>query len=342
MTMPLLTAILTGVRGRVTRCAAEEVLAKQPARTGGHWWLRVGRTGLSTSQAKAAVARAAQIDEALVSHAGARDRQARLVQWFSVPVDAVDNPGALKGAGAQGKMRVLEVTRSHKPITPATISGLSWTLTIAGAAKGEGYRNARQVMDHLRRQGLPNRIGRERLGPEGSLARYGQMMLSGARLPAAARAEPGACLLAVQAWLFNRYLDARISDGLFDRALEGDVVRTSGGEELLTGDAVAMQRRFDSFECQPLGPLFGDGMIPAAGEAAAREDATLAAAGLTRAQAARLHGGRRALRVQPTQVVVDLSGDDLLLTCTLPVETYLSCLLEELIRDEVVPTEFDD
>lgn len=328
----LITADLPGVQGRISERSAEEVLAKQPANTGDHWWLRIGRTGLSTNQVRAAVARTAHVPEDLVSCAGTRDRTMRLVQWFSVPAAAVDNPGALGGAGAMGKMRVLEITRSHKPVEEATVAGLRYKLKILGAAAGDGYRRAKTIMDRLRRQGAPNRIGIERMGPEGSLARYGQIMLTGGRLPASARGEPGVCLSAVQAWLFNRHLDARITDGLLHRCVPGEVMRGSNGQLFVAEDAEAAQKRLDSFECVQMGPLFGKGMAPAEGIAAERELATLAGLDLDAGKVIRLHGDRRPLRVQPTQTIVDLTGKDLILEFVLPVETYLGSVLDEIVR----------
>jgi tRNA(Glu) U13 pseudouridine synthase TruD len=81
-----------------------------------------------------------------------------------------------------------------------------------------------------------------------------------------------------------------------------------------------------------LGPLFGTGMPPAAGEAAAREAALLAEEGLDEAACARLEGGRRAARVQPGKVVVDCDGGDVVLSCDLALDTWLDTLLAELIR----------
>jgi len=49
--------------------------------------------------------------------------------------------------------------------------------------------------------------------------------------------------------------------------------------------------------------------------------------------------GRRAARVQPTSVAIDPAGDDLTVTCELPVDTYASVLADELVKPAAVPAE---
>jgi tRNA pseudouridine13 synthase len=323
----------------IGRCATkdrscEEVLLKEPARTGDHHWLKVAKTNLGTQQVRAAIARSVGIDVELVECAGNRDRAGRCVQWFSVPAEAVDHPGPLRRAGVQGKMQVLELTASHKPVTPALVERLRWKLTLRGAAAGEGYLNARRLLDRLRHSGSPNYVALERFGEGGSFARWGRMLLEGRRLPpqvAASGIDGPRCLRAAQEWLFNRYLAARVGDRLLASCLPGEVVRGSRGEVMVVEDQAHGEKRFASWEAVALGPLFGTGMLPAAGEAAAREAAVLAANELAPAQVARLHGERRAIRFQPGKAGVDPAGGDLTLACELPTDAYISELLAEFL-----------
>ena len=314
--------------------SCEEVLLKAPARTGVHHWLKVAKTGLGTQQVRAAIARSVGLDAEVVACAGNRDRAGRCVQWFSLPEALVDHPGPLRRAGVQGKMQVLELTASHKAVTPELVERLSWTLTLRGAAAGDGYRAARRLLDRLRHAGCPNYVAPERFGAAGAHARLGRKLLAGGRLPpqaAAAGTDAGRCLRAAQEWLFNRYLAARVADGLLARCLPGDVVRGSRGEVALAGDPAHSEKRFASWEAVALGPLFGEGMLPAAGEAAAREAAVLVENELSPAQLKRLHGERRAVRYQPGRASIDPAGGDLVLNCELPTDAYVSELLAEFL-----------
>jgi hypothetical protein len=91
------------------------------------------------------------------------------------------------------------------------------------------------------------------------------------------------------------------------------------------------EKRFASWEAVALGPLYGTGMLPAAGAAAAREAAVLDLNDLTPAQITRLHGERRAIRFQPVRSSVDPAGSDLTLVCELPTDAYVSELLAEFL-----------
>jgi len=336
-----LTDNLPGVNARCRRAdrSCEEVLAKQPARTGAYFWLKVEKTDLGTTQVRAAIARAVKIDPELVSCAGQRDRHGRCIQWFSVPEEPLEHPGPLRRAGVAGKMRVLELTQSHKPVTADTVERLRWRCTLRGGRAEDGYQRAKAIMDRLRHVGVPNYLP-ENPGDDGTQAHWGNELLRGGRLPKSVAANVGAgrCLRAIQAALFDHHLGSRVADGLLDRVLPGDLLRSLTGVDEVVAEAAAVvhaQKRIDAWEAVVLGPLFGDGMAPVASEAAEREAATLLDAGLSLAQVRQLHGARRALRVQPAKSLVDLDGDDLVVQCELPEEAAITVLLDELIKPAV-------
>ena len=330
---------LPGVIARCRRAdrTCEEVLAKQPAKTGEYFWLKVEKTDLGTTQVRAAIARAVKIDPELVSCAGNRDRHGRCIQWFSVPEAPLDHPGPLRRAGVAGKMRVLELTQSHKPVTADTIERLRWRCTLRGGRAEDGYQRAKAIMDRLRHVGLPNYLP-ENPGDDGTQAHWGNELLRGGRLPRSVAANVGAgrCLRAIQSALFDHHLGSRVADGLLDQVLPGDLLRSSTGVDDVVGDSdlAHAQKRLGAWEAVVLGPLFGSGMAPVAGVAAEREAATLSDAGLTPAQVQQLHGGRRALRIQPAKTLVDFDGDDLVIHCELPEEAAIATLLDELIKPQ--------
>lgn len=317
--------------------SCEEVLLKSPARTGDHHWLKVAKTNVGTQQVRAAIARSVQIDVDLVSCAGNRDRAGRCIQWFSVPSDAVDHPGPLRRAGVQGKMQVLELTSSHKPVTPVLVERLRWQVLLKQSAANDGYLTARRLIDRLRLVGMPNYIAPERFGTAGTLAKWGRMLLEGRRLPtqvSGTGVDMARCLRAAQESLFNRYLATRVADGLLGACLVGEVLRGSRQDITVIEDPAHALKRLSSWEAVALGPLYGTGMTPAAGEALIREQQILADAHLDGSRIERLHGERRAIRVQPSKATVDPEGANLRLTCDLPTDTYISVLLAEFLTPE--------
>jgi tRNA pseudouridine13 synthase len=335
--LPLATSLLPGTLGAVSpkHQYCEEVLTKQPSAGGTFIWLRVSKEGLSTQQARAAVSRAAAVPVEAIGFAGRRDRIGRCIQWFSVEAEKVDNPGALRRAGTQGKMKVLDITSSHAAISELSVSRLRHQVRIRGGNANGGYHKARAILDALRRSGLPNYVPLQRFGTDTVFARWGRMLCQGRPLPAQVRSsgiEPGRCLRAWQEMLFDRWLSARVLAGDLGQCRAGEVLMDRNGALSLATDLAHAQRRMDSWDVVALGPLYGEGMQPCEGQALESEQRILSESQMEPRMVARLRGGRRAARVQPSQVLVDLSGEDLTLSCELPVDTHLQCLLDEVIK----------
>jgi tRNA pseudouridine13 synthase len=333
------SAHLPGTGGRLIEAAAEEILAKKPAGTGEHFWLKVQKDGLGSQQAREAIARSVNVPVELVSDAGNRDRQVRFTQWFSLPVEPVEHEGPLRRAGAHGKMHVLELTKSHKPFTAACVERIRWKTRIKDANLDDGYLKAKAILDHLRVMGIPNYAPENFLGPDAQWVKWGRLLLKGERLPAQVQrsnqpVSPGSCLRAVQFWLFNRWVAARIADGWLGGSLSGDLVSTRSGKVDLVGadDVLHMDKRIATWEASVLGPLFGGGMPETAFTAAARENEVLEAAEVPEAALHKLTGARRALRVQPQKVILDLEKNDLLVSCELPADAPVSSLIDELTK----------
>ena len=341
MARPMATLVshhLPGTGGRLAGADCEEVPRSMPGGGKGHVWVRTAKVDLSTQQCRAAIARAVGIDAEQVATAGNRDRRGRCVQWFSIPEDLVEHPQSLRNAGYQSKVKVLDVATHVKPIDVVGVERLRWKARLAGAAADDGYRRARAILDHLRQVGCPNYVHAGQLGEDAQFARWGRMLLEGKRLPPAVvktGVTPGRCLYAAQFGLFNRWLAKRVEDGLLARCLPGDALQSARGENAIANaDLEHWQKRMESWEVVPLGPLFGEGMPPAEGEALAREEAILAEAGLDARAVKRLTGDRRACRIQPGKALVDIDGKDLFVSCELPVDAYLAVVMEEIAKPE--------
>lgn len=333
----LATRDLPGISGTlVNDRLCEEIPLKPPSGAGRHLWVRVVKTDLSTQQCREAVARAVGLEAEQVAVAASRERTGRCAQWFSIPSELVEHPSALHNAGYRSLVKVIEITNGHKAVNADAIALLRWSLVIRGGALDEGFRKARAILDRLRQRGCPNYVAPARLGKDGQFAKWGRLLLNGGRLPAAhgISTSPGQCLFAYQAALFNRYLAARVADNLLATCLPGDLLRGARGDDAIVEDLPQAQKRLDSWEAVPLGPLYGSGMAAAADAAAAREASLIADTGLEPAALARLHGGRRPIRFQPTKVLCDREGDNIILRCDIPADSAIGALVDELLKPE--------
>jgi tRNA pseudouridine13 synthase len=126
-------------------------------------------------------------------------------------------------------------------------------------------------------------------------------------------------------------------EGLFERAIEGDVMRKedSGGLFRVV-DAVEESRRMASWEISPTGPMFGARMQPAEAAAAAREHALFERWGLAAIDQPALRklapGTRRVARVRPGELSVKPVADGLVFGFELPAGAYATVVLREFLK----------
>jgi tRNA pseudouridine13 synthase len=233
--------------------------------------------------------------------AGLKDKHAVTRQWISLPPPVT--PEAARAATIPG-LTVLAATRHANKLRTGHLRGNRFTLVVRELAVPavEALRRAQAVLERLARPpGVPAWYAEQRFGRDGETAALGRALVRGERV----RGGPRERRLYVSAWqseLFNRYLDARLADGLHDRVLPGDLLRkTDSGGVFASEDPAAEQERLERGELCPTGPMPGARMRqPAEGTAAReREDALLASEGVTLADLARVaslaEGTRRPL-----------------------------------------------
>ncbi len=311
----------------------EELPLYEPAGEGEHLYLTVEKRGRTTQDVVRELAAALRLKDREVGTAGLKDKRAVTVQRISVPARAVaGDPLELKGLG----WRVLEARRHGNKLRAGHLRGNRFSIVVRGCDPAR----AGPICGWLSQHGAANLFGPQRFGQRQDNAALGAAIL--ARDPAAARAGRDRflrrlALSALQSELFNRCLAARLSDGLFTEALEGDVLkkRATGGLfvcEDPQGDAA----RVRAAEIDPAGPLPGHSLFAARGAALAREEAVIAEAGIdARSFAAgggEMEGARRPYRVPVEELAAAVAGDTLTLTFSLPRGSYAIAVLREVMK----------
>ncbi|MFC1707249.1 tRNA pseudouridine(13) synthase TruD [Planctomycetota bacterium] len=162
----------------------------------------------------------------------------------------------------------------------------------------------------------------------------------------AARAAPRALrrlyVSAAQSQVFNDLLAERIELGLLSQVEEGDVcmLHTSGGS-FVVEEPEKEQRRLDSHELSPAGPLFGTRLLRARGRPAERESRAFLRHGVELERRSCSfpvpipRGARRAYRIILSEPEARSDGEDLLLSFTLPKGAYATSVVTELLQQEV-------
>ncbi len=337
--LPLVTADLPGSGGSIKASPedfrVDEIPAYAPCGEGPHLWLLVEKRGRTTRDVVREAAKLLRVQERDVGVAGLKDRHAVTVQWLSFPVAKGPDPATLAGEG----WRVLTASRHGNKLRTGHSRGNRFGIVV----RGGDLDRARAAADALALRGLPNVFGAQRFGADGRNADLGRAILKGAGDPEARRASRDRFLrrLSLSAWqsmLFNRWLGERMADGLFARAIPGDVMKKLDSGGIFSCDDPAVdQPRVDRFEISPAGPMFGHALKPAGGEAGEREARVLAADGLTAADLARgggeAEGTRRAARI-PVSVALEPVDGGYRASFELPRGSYATVVMGELTRSE--------
>lgn len=339
--LPFVTADVPGSGGSVKSTPedfrVDEIPAYLPAGTGPHLWLQVEKRGCTTRQVLRHIALTLGVPERDAGFAGLKDRQAVTTQWLSFPAARDPDPAGLAGEG----FRVLAASRHRNKLRTGHLRGNRFRAVV----RGGDLARARACAAALASRGLPNFYGPQRFGAEGDNAEVGKALLLGrldsprARRAARDRFLRRLCISAFQSLLFNRWLAERLADGVFDRALPGDLMRKlPAGGLFACEDPATDQPRLARFEITPTGPIFGHRMPPARDQAAARESRILEAEGLSPQDFAPRGGGeaegaRRAARL-PLSVELEPAGDGYAAAFELPRGSYATVVLAELVKGE--------
>jgi tRNA pseudouridine13 synthase len=339
--VPLVTSELAGIGGltRVTEedFRVEELPLYEPSGAGEHLYLTVEKRGRTTQEVAREVAQALGAKERDAGTAGLKDKRAVTVQRVSV-VSRTPPEEALQLSGRGWK--VLAAARHGNKLRTGHLRGNRFRIVVRGVAP-DALQKAQAICARLRETGAPNLFGPQRFGKFGDNAELGRKILL--RDPSAQKAARDRflrrmALSALQSELFNRCLAARLQDGLFSAAIEGDVLkkRATGGLFVCEDPAVDTPR-VAAQEIDPAGPLPGHAVFEARGEALRREQAVLAAAEVDPASfaagGAQMEGARRPYRIPIDELSIAGEGPDALaLSFALPKGSYAIAVLREVTR----------
>ncbi len=323
--------LLTGkIRTTPEDFQVDELPAFEPSGEGEHLLLTVRKRGANTVHVARQIARWAGLPEMGVSYAGMKDRHAVTTQRFSVhlPKRVAPDPALLNDA----EIEVLESTWHNRKLQRGALAGNRFKLVLRDVQGDAALIDAR--LAQIATRGLPNWFGEQRFGRDGGNVPAALAMFQGRRM----RKDQRSLLLsAARSALFNQVLAARVEQGTWDTALDGEVWMLDGSRSVFGPEAWsdALAERLARFDIHPSGPLWGEGELRSTGDAAELERGAVSdeqslqlRAGL---EDARLKQERRALRLRPALMQHQwLQPDVLELSFALPPGCYATAVLHEL------------
>jgi len=337
--LPYLTASMPGIGG-VLRSQPEDFFVDEepaylPSGSGDHVFVHIEKRGLTTAQAVDRIARVLEVAARDVGVAAMKDRHAVTRQWLSLPPPVT--PEQVRTL-AVPDIAIVDVARHPHKLRTGHVRANRFVLVVRDVTPDAAAR-AQAILGKLaERPGAPNFYGEQRFGRDGDNAERGLAIVRGEKPP---RDKKLARLLvsSLQSQLFNAWLVARMADGLYARVVDGDILHKVGGGQFTCEAPDVDEPRLLAGELGVTGPMFGDRMRqpPAGTTAATREEAVLAAAGLSletfagvRALAA---GTRRDAAISVADPRVRALGDTVLeVSFTLPGGAYATAVMRELMK----------
>ena len=191
-------------------------------------------------------------------------------------------------------------------------------------------------VEQVKAGGVPNYFGAQRFGTQGRNLQRAEALLRG-EIKGVKRHQRSLWLSAARSWLFNEVLAWRVTMGLWNRMMAGDVLQPDGarGQFMADADDPDVVQRFQEKRLHSTGPLYGKTgrCLQPEQEAANIENSVLShyADWLQGLQRFGLQADRRALRCNVQDLQYAEEGGVLHLSFFLNKGCYATAMVRELV-----------
>ena len=318
------------IKQRAEDFIVDEIMSVEPSGEGEHLWLWIRKTDSNTEWVARQLARVADVRLCDVSYAGLKDRQAITSQWFSIHLPGREDPDLTQLDSSE--FEVLRACRHDRKLRRGAHSGNRFSLRIRQLEADQTL--LLQRLQQICEQGVPNYFGAQRFGRGMQNLVQAEQLFSSTRR-SISKHQRGLYLSAARAWVFNQYLSQRVSQGLWNRSLAGDVFQLQGKSACFVDDGSAdLSARIESLEIHPTGPLWGRGELLSEADCRDRE-LQLAEQYPTFCSGLEMAGmkqERRALRLLAQQMDWQLEEEDVLrVSFSLPAGAFATMVMRELL-----------
>jgi tRNA pseudouridine13 synthase len=244
----------------------EEIPAYEPCGEGDHLFVRFTKRGLTTDEAAGRIARGAGVPMRDVGIAGMKDKVAVTTQTISlpIPVKAGAELEARVGTLSVDGITIHQIRRHTNKLRTGHLVGNRFAIVVRGIDP-KSIDEVVSTLETVGREGLPNAFGAQRFGRDRDNADKARAWLSG-RAPAPRDGRLRRLLFSsLQAELFNRVLDSRVTQGTWSTPLVGDLVKRRHSHAFILWTGAEDDPR-EKDPPSPTGPMFGAKMREPEGE----------------------------------------------------------------------------
>ena len=265
-----------------------------------------------------------------MSYAGLKDRKAVTEQWFSLQMPGQPTPDfsqfSLEG------VEILDVTRHQRKIRIGSLQGNHFEILLRNAEETD---ELKVRLDFLAKNGFPNYFTEQRFGRDGNNLTQALRWANG-EIKVKDRNKRSFYLSAARSEIFNLIVAKRIELGLAQQVLNGDILQLNGSHSWFvvneSEDLAQLQQRLAQQDVLLTAPLIGEeekSAVDFEHEIFAQHQALFA---LMRQE--RMKAARRPILMQPQQFQWQFEPNGLRLQFDLPVGSYATALIRELVNVE--------
>lgn len=307
----------------------DEVLNFTPSGAGEHVLLHIEKTAQNTQYVAKQLATVTGLRARDISYAGLKDRHAVTRQWFCFKWP-IKQPLAWESWQLEGAT-ILQVQRHYRKLRLGALKANRFTIML---------RQVTDIPQLLARsqqlhQGVPNYYGEQRFGINGGNLQLAQQLFSGHSI--IDRKIRGLALSAARSFLFNQQVAARITAGLFDTLIAGDVLQLNGSGSVfpVAQPTEELAQRLGDYDVHLTAALPGIAEKQlVSGEAEALEQQAVQEYSLLQQGLIdyRLKAERRAIRLMPQQLELTQDGNDIIVQFNLAAGCFATSVLRELVN----------
>ncbi len=307
---------------------------------GEHLMVRIRKTGENTSFVANELAKACGVKSKDVSWAGLKDRHAVTEQWLSVHLPKGETPDFTEFLAQYPSIEIVATARHNKKLRPGDLVGNEFVVTMAEVTD---VAEVVTRLENIAQTGVPNYFGSQRFGHDGNnvteARRWGRENVRTRN-----QNKRSLYLSAARSWIFNAIVSARIEQGVFAQAVEGDLLQA--GRDLLPveqANIADMSEKIMAGEYLITAALAGDNALPTQAKALELEQPQLDAEPdlMALIRGNRMRHDRREIALKPQNLTWSVEDNDITLRFALDAGCFATAIVRELIEEIEVERSYE-